>query len=135
MQLGATRSSRPRRFKGAWGINAVKVNVVQGGAGSAVFVDEGEGGAGHILGESGFESFRDPLHQRRLSRPQVAAQQHDERGRQFGGKAPAVSDRLLGGVSRVMVWLSSRRVQYSEGRQDSGVRSHKTSADSAFRET
>ena len=79
MQLGASKVVEAKRFQFALGIDAVKVDVVQGGAGSAVFVDEREGRAGHVLGASGFEAFRDPLHQGRLSRSEVAAQQHDER--------------------------------------------------------
>ena len=46
--------------------------MIQSNARSAVFVDEGESGAGHVLGESGFEAFRDALHQGGLSRAEVA---------------------------------------------------------------
>src|SRR5580658_1649381 len=86
-------------FQVALGIDPVKVNVVQGGARSAVFVDEGEGWAGHVLGASGPEAFSDTLHQGRFSRSEVAAQQHDERRGPFGGELAPERDRLLGGVS------------------------------------
>src|ERR1019366_6455932 len=88
-----------KRFQFARGIDTVKVDVVEGDAGSAVLVDEGKGRAGHVFGESGIEAFRDALDEGGLSCPEVAAQQHDERGKQFGGKPAAESDRLLGGVS------------------------------------
>ena len=66
--------------------------------GSAVFVDERKSRAGHVLGAGGSEAFCDAFYQGRLPRPEVTAQQHDKRRRQFGGQLPAERDRLLGGV-------------------------------------
>ena len=79
--VGREQIVKAERFQVALGIDAVKVNVVERGEGSAVFVDEGKGRAGHILSARGSEAFRDPLDEGCLARSEVTAQQHDERRR------------------------------------------------------
>src|ERR1700683_1642455 len=88
-----------QRLQFALGIDAIEINMEKRDERTAIFVDEREGGAGHILGPRRLESLCNSLHQRGLPRPKVAAQQHDARRRQLRGKRPPKSDRLLRRVS------------------------------------
>lgn len=72
--------------------------MVEGGAGSAIFVDESEGGAGDILGAGGSEAFGDAFDESRLAGSEVATQQDDEGRGEFGGEGTSESDGLIGGV-------------------------------------
>src|ERR1700685_3838009 len=75
--IGREEVVEAKRFQASLGIDAVEINMVQSGTGSAVFVDEGKGRAGHILGAGSAEAFGDALYQSRFSRSELAAQQHD----------------------------------------------------------
>ena len=85
-------------FEFALGIDSVKVDVIESGLRSAIFVDEGESGAGDVVGTSGSEAFRDSFYESRFAGAEVAAQENDERGRKFGGKFAPKGDGLLCGV-------------------------------------
>ena len=86
-------------FEFALGIDSVKVDVIEGGLRSAIFVYECESGAGDVVGRSGSEAFRNSLYESCFAGAEVAAQENDERGRKFGGKVAAEGDGLVCGVS------------------------------------
>ena len=46
-------------FKFALGVDAVEIDVIEGGARGSVFVDEREGGAGYVFGAGGIEALGD----------------------------------------------------------------------------
>jgi hypothetical protein len=86
-------------FEFALGIDSVKVDVIEGGLRSAIFVYECESGAGDVVGPSGSEAFRDSFYESCFASAEIAAQENDERGRKFGGKFAAEGDGLICGVS------------------------------------
>src|SRR6476469_6767118 len=89
----------PQRFQLARRINPVQVDVVEVSLGTAIFVDQGEGGAGDVVRDGGLEGFRNAFDQRSLARSQIAAQQHQFRRSQHSGQSTAKRDGLLSGMS------------------------------------
>ena len=67
--------------------------------GAAVFVHQGKGRAGDVLGRRGLESLRNTFDQRGLARAQVAAQQHQLGWSEHPGQSAAERNGLFGGMS------------------------------------
>ena len=82
-------------FLGA--IQAVQIDVVH--AAFAVFMDQREGGAGHVLGFRRAQAADDALGQRGLARAEVADQQHHRAFRQRRRNAAAQLDGFFFAVS------------------------------------
>ncbi len=64
----------------ALGLEAVEVEVVDADLGALVLVDEGEGGAGDLLGIGGVEGGGDAFDEGGLPCPEVAAEDDQARG-------------------------------------------------------
>jgi hypothetical protein len=85
-------------FQFALGVNAIEINVIEGDAGPAIFVDQGEGGAGYVFRSSGLEPFGNSLDQGRFSGSEIAAEKDDERRSQVEDEFPSEGDCLVGRV-------------------------------------
>ena len=85
----------PERHQFSIGVDSIEVDMKQRDSGSAIFVNEGECRAGHILLQRRPEPFCHALHQRRLPCSEIAAQD-DQLARDDGaGKLPADGNGLV----------------------------------------
>src|SRR5579862_1481929 len=103
------------------GVDTVKIDVVKIGARAAILVDEREGGAGNVVFVRRLESGSNSLHQRGLSRSEIAAQQHQLGRRKRFCQTASESNRFL---RRMRGDLAGHRVAPATQRRVGGIASY-----------
>src|SRR6185437_3026725 len=76
----------------SWRVEPIEIEMVYGRAGRCVAVDDRERWAGHVLRDA--VSATDRLHERRLPRPYIATNRHDEWGRRGVAQSLAPGDQV-----------------------------------------
>ena len=70
-------------------LEAVEIDVIDVAGGAAIFVDEGEGGAGDVVGVGGLEARGDSLGQGGFTGAEIATEKNNACGGKFEGETAA----------------------------------------------
>src|SRR5579871_5945325 len=88
----------PKGFELAGRVHAVEINVIDVHVGAAVFVDQSEGGAVHVLLRGGVKAFGDAFDESSFAGAKIAAQENQTGWSEDFREFAAESDGFVGRV-------------------------------------